>query len=101
MVSRLDVLFMREIILFLSYIACAFISVFIIKWSKVGFSRRLFWITWTVGLTGAFLGGLLGIVLIARIGLEMRLILSVLPGFLGAWLFSRLFIKLREIPGDW
>jgi len=92
---------MREILLFLSYLSCAFISVFIMKWSRNGFSRRLFWITWTIGLVGAFLGGLLGIILIARINLEMRLILSIVPGFLGAWFFSRLFIKLREMPGNW
>jgi len=92
---------MREIILFFSYVACSFISVLIIRWSKSGFSRRLFWMTWSVGLTGAFLGGLLGIVLIARIGLEMKFILSILPGFLGAWMFSSLFIKLREIPENW
>jgi len=92
---------MRETILFFSYVMCAFVSVFVIKWTKKDISRRLFWITWSVGLIGAFLGGLLGIVFIARIGLEMRFILSILPGFLGAWLFSRLFIKLREIPGIW
>jgi len=92
---------MRETILFFIYVICAFISVFIIKWSRNDISRRLFWITWSVGLVGAFLGGLLGIILIARIGLEMRFILSILPGFLGSWFFSRLFIRLREIPGIW
>ncbi|KGM43658.1 hypothetical protein S1OALGB6SA_1407 [Olavius algarvensis spirochete endosymbiont] len=93
---------MLEIILFCSYMACSFISVLIIKWSKNSFiSKRLFWVTWLIGLVGASLGGLFGIILITRIGLGMKFILSILPGFLGAWLFSSLFIKLREIPGNW
>jgi len=93
---------MLEIILFCSYMACSFISVLIIKWSKNSFiSKRLFWVTWLIGLVGASLGGLFGIILITRIGLGMKFILSILLGFLGAWLFSSLFIKLREIPGNW
>jgi len=54
-----------------------------------------------VGLTGAFLGGLLGILIITHTGLEISFTLSIIPGFLGAWLFSGLFIKLNEFPGNW
>jgi len=39
--------------------------------------------------------------LIARFGFELGFIGIIIPGLVGAWIFSSLFIRLREMPGNW
>lgn len=92
---------MRELILIFSYVACAFIPVLILRRNRPGFTLRMFWSTWFVSLVGAFFGGLFGTMLISRFGIEMGFLISVIPGLIGAWLLSFLFIRLREMPGNW
>ena len=92
---------MRELILISSYITCAFIPVLVIRRLRDGFTLRLFWTTWFVSLTGAFSGGFFGTMLMARAGINIGFIGSIVPGLIGAWLFSSLFIRLREMPGNW
>ncbi len=92
---------MREAVLIFVYIVFAFIPVILIKWRHPETSHRFFWMTWFVGLTGAFFGGALGIVLIAKTHLEFRFVVMVLPAFIGSCLLCYLFQVLRRIPGNW
>lgn len=89
---------MRELILIFSYIVCAFVPVIILKKSR----GRIFWITWLISLIGAFAGGVLGSLAAVRsMGAGTGFLTSILPGFAGAWLFSFIFIKLRNLPDNW
>jgi hypothetical protein len=92
---------MRELILIFSYVACAFIPVLVMRRTRSDFTLRMFWATWFISLTGAFSGGLFGTMLIARFGFELGFIGIIIPGLVGAWIFSSLFIRLREMPGNW
>lgn len=92
---------MRELILIFSYMACAFIPVLVMRRIRDGFTLRMFWVTWFVSLTGAFSGGFFGTMLIARVGIDIGFIGVILPGLIGAWLLSSLFVRLREMPGNW
>ena len=92
---------MKELILIFSYIVCAFIPVFIYRKIRSNFSIGMFWATWFFSITGAFSGGLFGTAAFAHAGLFWGFPGSILSGLLGAWLISSLFIRLKEIPGNW
>ena len=92
---------MRETILILVYVVFAFVPVILMKWRRPETSLRLFWTSWFVSLTGAFAGGAVGTVLIARTHLEFSFLVTVLPAFAGACLLSLLFQSLRRMPENW
>ena len=92
---------MRELILIFSYIISAFIPALFFKKSRYGFTLGLFWATWLIGLTGAFAGGMFGSMLFAHFGFFPGFSGSILPGLAGAWFVSILFIRLKEMPGNW
>lgn len=92
---------MRELILIFSYIICAFSPVLLIRRIRSEFSPGQFWGVWFVSLTGAFAGGLLGTILLARTGIDLGFYSSIVPALLGAWGFSALYLTLREMPGNW
>jgi hypothetical protein len=92
---------MREVILIFSYISCAFIPALFYVKVRRRYSMSAFWAIWIFSLIGAFLGGYFGTMLIARAGLELGFPGSLGTGLAGAWLMAVLFIKLKEIPGNW
>ena len=92
---------MRELILIFSYIVCAFIPVLFFRKFRSGFTLALFWTTWFVSLTGAFAGGLFGTMIFAHYGIFPGFTGSIIPGLAGAWFVSVLFIRLKEMPGNW
>jgi hypothetical protein len=92
---------MREIIFILIYIVFAFIPVILMRWRRPGMSLRLFWTSWFVSLTGAFAGGVMGTMLLARTNWEFSFLATALPAFAGACLLSVLFQSLRRIPENW
>jgi uncharacterized membrane protein YeaQ/YmgE (transglycosylase-associated protein family) len=92
---------MRETVHIFIYIVFAFIPVILMKWRRPQTSLRLFWTSWFVSLTGAFAGGAIGSVMLARTNLEFSFLATVLPAFAGAWLLSILFQSLRRIPENW
>jgi len=93
---------MRELILIFSYVACAFIPVFIFRrFTDIVFNVGMFWTTWMFSITGAFAGGFLGTMVFAHFGLLWGFPGSILSGMIGAWLITSLFISLKRIPGNW
>ena len=92
---------MRELILIFINLVFAFAAVFFLKVSGYKFTWRLFWISWIISLSGAFSGGVLGVILMARIDVEFGLLISTMPSFLGACLFLGVFVLLRSIPEKW
>ena len=93
---------MRELILFFSYIVCAFIPVFIYRrvLNRI-INIGMLWITWLLSLTGAFFGGYFGTLVVAHFGLFWGFPGSILFGLIGAWIVTSLFIHVREIPDNW
>ena len=92
---------MHQLILIISYIVCAFIPLLLMGRTRTGIATRAFWVVWLISLTGAFFGGLFGTMLIARTGFELGFFARSIPAVLGAWLFAGIFIKLRDMPGNW
>jgi len=93
--------FMREILLFFSYILCAFVSALVFLKLGRDLSLGAFWATWFISLIGAFAGGYLGTILINRAGLNPDFIGSLLAGFAGSWLLAGFFLRIKKIPGNW
>ena len=92
---------MRELILIFSYIVCAFAPVLLIPRIRRGFSFGQFWGIWFVSLTGAFGGGVLGTIFLARTEMEFGFFASIIPAFVGAWALGFLFLTIREQPENW
>jgi len=92
---------MREVLLFFSYILCAFLSVLLFRKMIGTLSAGAFWAAWFISLIGAFAGGYLGTLLINRAGLNPGFLGSLLAGFAGSCLLAGFFITIKKIPGNW
>lgn len=92
---------MRELILIFSYIVCAFLPPLVYRRLRRSSSLRLFWVSWVVSLTGAFIGGLFGAMLIARIGWDLGFAGDLASALIGATALTMLYMTLRELPGNW
>ena len=92
---------MRELILILSYVLCAFAPVIVMRRAGNLRSQRSFWFAWIIGLTGSFAGGLAGTMVLARTGVEFGFFAGIVPALIGSWFLTFCFIRLREMPGNW
>ena len=92
---------MRELILIISYIICAFIPLLMSRRIRTGFTIGQFWGAWFISLIGAFAGALVGTLLLTRSGIDFGFYASILPALLGSWGFCTLYMLLRGMPGNW
>ena len=89
---------MHATILVLLYVAAAFLPVLFFHFIRDAVPRGRFWMMWVLSLIGAFLGGMGGTIVIAKLGWDSAFIGSLMASLAGAWIMTAASLKLRDLP---